>query len=345
MKYPLVSLVLLFVAAATSLPGYGQTIDEGYNPGGFDRVAQTGWQFLKLPTHARYAGMAGIASAVGYGTAGSALANPASIADISGFGASFSRMNWIADISYNAGALVKEFGRWGYAGVSIIYVDYGSMERTENQEIFQGGKRTGLTEVAMRLGSFGAHSMDVGLVYARNITDRLQVGGTVSYVQDKLDDASMSGWHFNIGTVFQTGLRSLRISMIGRNFGPDTELAEFNERLGVPPAKVKMPMSFTLGGAVDLLEENDVSPHRLTLASEFIHPNDGPEKINVGTEYSFRDFLNLRGGYRFRYDEEGLTLGGGIDAALSGVALQIDYGYWTFGRLGGVHMVSLGVGL
>ena len=133
--------------------------------------------------------------------------------------------------------------------------------------------------------------------------------------------------------------------MVGRNFGPDVQFATYDDRLGVPAANVKMPMVFALGTAYDILEANNNSPHLLSVAAEFTHPNDGPEKIHLAAEYGLMNFVFLRGGYRFNYDEEGLTLGGGINLKTATFGVKIDYAYIDFGRFNAVHIFTLGVGL
>ena len=100
--------------------------------------------------------------------------------------------------------------------------------------------------------------------------------------------------------------------MVARNFGPDRKLVDYNEEIQREPASIKMPAQFRLGMAIDLLEGGE-SPHLLTLAVEGVHPNDGPEKVNLGLEYTVMGMLSARGGYRFNYDEEGLTLGAGLN--------------------------------
>ncbi|MBD3290095.1 PorV/PorQ family protein [candidate division KSB1 bacterium] len=219
------------------------------------------------------------------------------------------------------------------------------MIRNEYNEVFDNGVSTGRAEIALDQGTFGAHDLAIGLTYSRQVTDQLQIGGNLRYVEEKLDDATAANWALDIGTVFHTGLKSFRIAMVGRNFGPDVNFAEYDERIQLEPASVKMPMSFNLGCAYDILENVDGNPHLWTVAAEFIHPNDGPEKVNIGTEYSFQDFLSLRGGYRFNYDEEGLTLGGGIKVKTSSLAVSFNYSYWAFGVLGDVNMFSIGLGL
>ena len=102
----------------------------------YSRVGRSGWQFAKLPTSARMASMAGIATVLGRGDANAALTNPASMSDVSSLSMSGSSMNWIADITYYSGAVVKSFDQWGVFGFSINTLDYGDMVRTENQEQF-----------------------------------------------------------------------------------------------------------------------------------------------------------------------------------------------------------------
>jgi hypothetical protein len=103
-------------------------------------------------------------------------------------------------------------------------------------------------------------------------------------------------------------------------------------------------MVFCLGAAIDLLEGQNGNPHLWTLAGEFLHPNDGPEKVNLGTEYSYQDFVSLRAGYRFNYDEESLTLGAGINVFTSSLRFKVDYSFWDFGILGNINMFSIVLG-
>ena len=53
----------------------------------------------------------------------------------------------------------------------------------------------------------------------------------------------------------------------------------------------------------------------------------------------------LRGGYRFNYDEEGLTLGAGLNYGLSGFKFKLDYAYVDVGLFEQVHMFSIGMSL
>jgi hypothetical protein len=321
-------------------------IGEGIEPAPFAQVGMTGWQFLKLPTHARYAALGGVSTVFSRGDAGVALANPASLADIENTSVVFSKMNWLVDTDYNTGAIVKNFGEWGHFGLTFIYLDYGSMPRTGIDNLVDdSGEFTGQSELALDLGNYSAHDLAVGLSYARNITDRLQVGGNLRYISEKLDNASNGGVSLDIGTVYYTGLRSLRIAMVGRSFGPDTEIASYDDRIGVPASAIRMPSSFHLGMAYDLLEGGDTGPHMLTIGADFVHLSDASEKVNVAAEYGIMDMVYLRGGYRFNYDEEDLTFGAGINVMTSSLAMSINYAFLAFGRFDDVHMFSIGLDL
>jgi hypothetical protein len=84
------------------------------------------------------------------------------------------------------------------------------------------------------------------------------------------------------------------------------------------------------------------------VAVDALHPNDNYESMNVGGEFSFRDYLFIRGGYKnlFLKDSQGgLTLGIGVNSKLlfSEDFVSFDYAYRDFGVLGNVQMLSLDI--
>ncbi len=349
MKYMRI-LIIVLIALGCALPSgrvFGQEypdIGAGVAPPEFERVGNAAWQFLKIPSNARMVGLGGIISNI-YGTndASASFTNPAALSDIENLSVSLNTQQWIADISYQSAAVFKQFGNVGGFGLNMIYLDYGNMQRTAN-EIIDRSPQVKQVRPNLDLGTFSAYDMMVGLSYTRQISSQLQFGTNIKFLQEKLDDATTSAFAIDIGTVYYTGIRSFRIAMLGRNFGPDAAFSEFEGRIALSAAKLKLPMTFVLGGAIDILEGND-SPHKWTLASEFIHTNDASEKINLGTEYSFMDIAYLRGGYRFNYDEEGLTLGGGLNINAGGFSARVDYSYMDFGRLGDISMISVVLGM
>ena len=346
-------IVLVILCLFPACLVFGQSeipveIGAGVKPMDFEKVGTTGWQFLKLNTNARSAAMAGITTAISHGDATSVLSNPASIADIKNMDASVTKMNWIADIAYNSASVVKNMGNWGVFGLSFITLDYGTLHRTSINANTTAGVPDGTYDLSMDDGTFSGGDLALGLSYARNVTDRLQLGGTFRYITETLDDGQdigTSNWCMDVGTVYYTGIKSLRIAMLGRNFGPDVNFTGYDEQVQIPAVDVKMPMQFVMGVGYDLLEAKDDSPHLLTLAGEFVHPNDGPEKINIGTEYTFNGLFSLRAGYRAKYDEEGLTFGAGINVHTGDFRVKINYAYLDFGTFDYVHLYTLNIGM
>ncbi|MBD3374711.1 PorV/PorQ family protein [candidate division KSB1 bacterium] len=315
----------------------------------FERVGQAGWQFLKIPASARQAAVAGVKSGLGSASATTVFNNPAEMVLASGTQLSFTDNSWFADIHNQAFAVSRSFGAIGTFGVGINYVDYGDMIRTDISQMPSPNPDVTGTEyvdklISEGLGSFSANDMALGLSYARQVTDRLSFGSTVRYLRSKIDDLTMDNFSLDVGTTFHTGIKSLRIAMLARNFGPDSRFFDFNEKVNRNPTNIKLPTQFRFSMAYDLLERVEGSPHLLTMVVEGLHANDGPEKWNTGAEYTFMSLLSLRGGYRFNYDEEGLTLGAGINVNM-GMDFSVDYAYLDFGRLEEVHMFSLNLGL
>jgi hypothetical protein len=313
----------------------------GVDPMPYSRVGTAGFQFLKLPTNARGAGMGGVSSAMAYGDSRSSFTNPASVADVKGNDFFFGNMKWVADIQYNTISFVRSLDNYGCVGVNLAYLNYGDMIRTENRPDDFGN----VLPVTEGLGTFTAYDLAAGVCYAQQITEQLQIGGNLRFVQEKIDDAKTSTWSLDIGTLYWTGLGSLRISMLGKNFGPDAQYTSYAGRIEQTPVKIRMPMMFIFGAAYDIIELNENNKQRLTAVAEYVKPNDGLEKVNVGMEYFLFYNFYLRGGYRFNYDEERFTFGLGFEYTLAdNVKIKLDYAYMDVGRFNQVNLLTVGVG-
>lgn len=343
-KYYIPAIILLLSVfpyiSGTAQIQYNQT-GWGVSPMDYSRVGTAGFQFLKLPTNARGAGMGGVSSATAYGDASSSFSNPASIVDVPDNDFFFGNMKWVADIEYYTTSYVKNLGNYGNIGFNLAYLNYGTMVRTENLADDFGN----ILPVTEGLGTFSAYDLAAGVSYAQQITSQLQIGGIVRFIQEKIDDARTSTWSLNIGTLYWTGLGSLRISMLGENFGPDAQFTSYAGRIEQTPVKIRTPMMFILGAAYDIISPDKDDNQRLTVVGEYVKPNDGPEKVNIGMEYFLFHNIYLRGGYRFNYDEERFTFGLGIEYSLAdNVKIKLDYAYMDVGRFNQVNLLTAGIG-
>ena len=165
--------VVLILLALTLLNGittiYSQRQDSGIEPPDFERIGQSGWQFLHLPTIARNAALADVKVGLSNNSVTSIFTNPAKLVDIKNIDASFTKINYVADISYMTAAVAMNFESIGVFGLHVANLDVGDLIRTENilDERFDITYRSGDLE------TFSAGDILVGLSYARSITDRL----------------------------------------------------------------------------------------------------------------------------------------------------------------------------
>lgn len=300
------------------------------------KLAQTGLQFLKVDVGTRAAAMGGSYAMVG-DDATAMFYNPAGLAQMqSNWEVFATQTQWIAEISYNAGALAKHFGNWGVFGVNFISADYGEVIGTRVTATEEGFERTGQLDV-------GAYS--VGLTYGRQISEKFSIGGQIKYAAQHLGnsvidtrgtehDNKVGGVAYDFGTMFYPGFSSFRLGMFIRNFSP---------QLKYEKESFQLPLTFAIGFAMDVMDLVGAQSSSLLLSLDALHPRDYTERIHVGAEYMLMDMFAIRGGYKFNYDEEGLTGGLGFKQDFSGFGVDVGYSYSEFGVFDAVNRFSIGI--
>jgi hypothetical protein len=313
-----------------------------------NKYAQAGMTFLKLDGSARAAAM-GSASTATIMDAGAMFHNIAGLAQVSGFDVSLAQTSWIADIKHLSAGLAYGHPTWGTFGVSVIKMDYGMMQ--EAFPYIDGRTDPQYFEQGYVLGrEFEPDEYAIGVSYARQVSSQFSFGGQIKIVHQDLFESliehellgqitvenTQSIRAFDFGTLYYTGWKDLRISMAARNFSSQGKYVTQN---------FELPLNFNIGAAMDVLSIlRDNPQQKLTLALDWQHPRDYSERVHFGAEFALMDMLFLRGGYKFNYDEEGLTAGVGLDKAFGGYGVKFDYAYGDFGDFfGSVHRVSLGL--
>ena len=329
----LITAAVYFILSASALRA-----QIGIAPNDIERVGQSGWQFLKINGDPRQAAMGGAFTAISSGDANAVFGNPAAIADVEKYDLQLNTVRWIADIKHQSAALAANWEGIGVLALSFVALDYGEIPETVNA-LISGEDRT---EAAVTGNFFSAQDLAVGLSYSRKITNKLALGGSVRWLQQKIAELNMTNWSLDFGTVYYTGFKSLRLAMSARNFGPDSHLTGWSEQYQAEPDDIRMPIDFRVGVAMDFLQEKEGS-HLLTVALDGDHPNDGPEKFHLGAEYNFERKLAVRAGFRFNYEEQGVTLGAGLNYAVSSLQGTANYAFVDFGALSQVHMFSFGI--
>lgn len=326
-------LPVLFLCLMMGLPLDGQV----------KKIAQSGMKWLSIPIGARATAMGAAFTAVA--DDGSAVFwNPAGVA-MAGNGVFLAQNQWIADIGVMAGAVAFSLGDIGVIGASYAVVDWGDLHGTVKNPY----QPAGYSET----GPFSPDNFGVGVSYARRITDQFAMGGHLKYLYENLgsnytgstevdasDDyidateytAEMSTVAFDFGTLYYTGFHDLRLGM---------SLQNFSQEMQYRMEWFALPLTFKFGLAMNVLTLlGDPSAHSLTVAVDALHPRDYTERVHVGAEYRFHNLVFLRAGYKTNYDEEDLSFGGGLNLALGGIGLGVDYAFLQFGNFDPVQTFS-----
>lgn len=336
----LVAVMLLACMFTLIVPGQlmSQTIG---------RVGTTAAPFLKVGVGSRAMSMGEAYTTQAEDVSGMYW-NPAGIASITGLQALFSYYAYFADIAYNAGGVAIPIGSIGTFGAFVGYMDYGSIERTTIESPNGTGEQV------------SANSIVVGISYGRALTDRFSLGGNVKYVRETIWHASADGFAFDIGVLYKTFFKNIRIGMSISNFGSQMKmdgrdmLVQYNLSSAYPSNlnahldtdQFPLPILFRVGISSNITGDFlDVKEHDWIVAVDAVHPNDNKEYLNVGTEVRLYDKLvSLRAGYRellLADREGGLSFGLGFGVNIEGGRVEIDYANIGFGRFGNQNMFTV----
>jgi len=312
-------LRILSLAAFTVLIAVGQLSAQVT----LDKVGQSTMNFQLVSISPVASAMGDAYYAVGTG-ADAIFYNPAAMADMNDrtFNVVLDYVQWIADINYYAGAVAWNLKDYGAVGLSFLSVDYGTINGTSLVE-FGGYTDNG------PVSNVGAYSL--GLTYSKFINTQFSVGGNVRLVGQNLgsntfyDGTSTTNTAtklaFDLGVKYQTLFNDFRFGMAIRNFSTDIKRELISEQL---------PLTFTMGAAIDLLDFVDANHDKgtgLTFAIDLLHSNSYSERVNMGLEYKMLGMLALRGGYQTNRDVQSWSAGVGLNTTLAGNAVAFNYSF------------------
>jgi len=297
----------------------------------FAKVGTSGAQFLKLGVGCRGVAMGGAFVATA-DDASAAYWNPGALVRVPGTQFQFTGTQLYGDVLYGNGIVTHEMPGIGTFALQFGLLSSGDMDYTTVED--PTGAET-----------FSCSDMVVGVSFGRLLTDRFSAGLTAKYVRESWDDVSSGGFAVDLGTLYDTGFKTLRIGMCIQHFGPELQPSGEAQTWYSGGDSLtsydsySMPMTFKLGLAMDVVDQG---PHQMTVEVDGVHPNDNVEQVNIGAEYWYNNMVAIRGGYRVNTDEEGLTAGAGFRVPMGDKALMLDYAYQDFNRLEMVHRASLG---
>lgn len=274
-----------------------------------------GLAFLKLGVGARAIGMGDAYTAVA-GDASSVYWNPAGIMNVESVDVTLMHSEWFQDIRYEYAGGVRSYGDYA-VGVGVVGLYMDDLER-----------RDGPT--AEPIGHFGVFDFAITGTYARRLTDNLNVGGSVKYLSEKIDDVTATGFAVDLGGRYDVpNFEGLSAGIAVLNLGPQMKFIDDG---------FDLPVMYKLGAALDVPFEalnGDV-----VIAADAVMPAGGDTKVHFGLEYEFADMIALRFGYRSGWDNHNVSMGLGVKVS----NFRLDYAIVPFySELGDTHRVSLGI--
>jgi hypothetical protein len=268
----------------------------------FSKAGSSGLQFLKIGVGARESAMGEAVTGI-VNDANSVFWNPAGLAYVEKREVILSHNQWLVDSKHNAAVIAYPIGSFVVA-LNAITLDINEFEETTALQPDGTGRMV------------QAGDLLVGLCVAKRFTDKLSIGLQVKYVQEKLDNYKLSNVLFDVGTIYYTGFRQLRLGFALQHFGPDVNIVN---------QEFRTPLLFRVSAADEIFSIDNID---LTLAVELVHPTDNVEWVNFGMEINLLDYVELRGGYRLDNDLSKVSFGIGLrPPELSDFDFKIDYSY------------------
>ena len=300
---------------------------------GAQRAGTASAEFLKIGVDARATAMGETFVAIA-NDASALFWNPAGLTQFPENEIIAAHTNWLIDIKHDFVGGVYHLSTEDAVGLSVTSLQTDDMPVTTELQPYGNGTYFRYGDVAL------------GLSYSRRMTPQFSFGATVRYLQETLDVLTMRGVVIDLGTYYWTGLGTSRFSAVVTNFGsqmrPTGTVTAIDGSTINSFQQFSPPTIFKFGFAFDPYRDDE---NTITTAVQLNHPNDNSENFSLGVEYQLLKTFFLRGGYKFNVDEQSYSFGAGVATTVTSVHLNVDYGYSAFGRLGGVHRLSLILGL
>lgn len=316
---------------------------------GQDKVGTTGPAFLSIASNARGTAMGGAFTAIS-DDENSLFWNPGGLAQVKRNVTSFSNTKAFVDAKYQDFSAAFYLGNTGTIGVRAMILNYGDLDVTTISNPEGTGERIPLKDISL------------ALTYSRYLTTSFSFGITGKYVNQRISKSEANGFGVDLGVLYRSDFKNLRIGMSITNFGTEMQMTGDdltqaididannngnNPRLAgfLKTNEWPMPLNFRVGLAIDVLESRY---NKLTLAVDAKHPSDNSEALDLGFEYGFRNMVFLRGGYNNLFThivtDGGITAGFGLNYDLNAVnSFRISYSYQHHQFLPSPQIWTLGI--
>ncbi len=313
------------------------------------------YQFLSLPFSARTSALAGSSSSVYDNDLTLALSNPSLLDSSMHQHISINYADYLKDINYGTAAYAYHSAKLGTFALALNYFNYGEFTEAD--------------ETSQKLGTFTSSDYAFNLLYARPISNQIQVGASMKVLYSDYYLYSSSGIAFDLAATYhkdQTGFSSsLLISNLGFQFKPyresnyeslplDVQLG-VSQRLKYAPFRVMLQMhhlhNWNLAydsplkdntGVLGQKDKEEEKPNAFTQSLDELIRH-----INVGVEFIPVKNIYLRAGFNFqRYKELAVSskfgmVGFGLGAGIRIYKFHISYSHAFYHVSGATNTFSV----
>jgi hypothetical protein len=293
---------------------------------GQDDGGRSGFDFLKNDMGARPAAMGGAFIAI-IGDIHGITYNPASLMGTPDKAVTFTYLDHLLDIKSGFVGFHKSLGKYGHLGIGVLHTNYGDFQKTDVE--------------GNTLGDFSAVDYMISTTYANKLPYGLRLGISIKYIHSKYDVYSAGAVAGDLGLLYRIESQNFNIGLTVSNLGTATK--------AFIDVREKLPLTYRLGFSKQL------AYLPLLLNFNLIKYHHQDSKIfwglywALGGEFTVSDHFFLRWGYNSRGSEEkvgadsdrfaGLSLGLGIHYK----QYRFDYAFTTFGAMGGMHFLTVGM--
>ena len=220
-KLSLLTLIFLFAIAAR-----GQEKSSTFN-------------FLKLPTSAHAAGLGGMNVSLVDDDPTLAFTNPALLASVSDKTINLNYMSYLKGSTVASASFVKTVGERHTLGFNANYINYGSMDETD--------------ETGQVIGDLSAKDFCIGAQYSYALSNYWVGGATMRFINSKYAEYSACAISFDVGLNYFDEDEDFSAGIVMRNVGAQlkkfdnkNEHLPFDLDIGITKSMEHAPIRFSL---------------------------------------------------------------------------------------------------
>ncbi|HOV98224.1 MAG TPA: type IX secretion system protein PorQ [Bacteroidota bacterium] len=254
--------------------------------------------------------------------------NPASLVTIPYPQLSVGYFKHLAGIYSGSATYARPVETIGTVGIGVLYFNYGSFDRTDASDYV--------------VGTFGASDIAIVAGAGRTFAENFTAGVNIEYIHSSIAEYSSSALSAGCGITYSIPSKNLTLGASVLHLGK--QLSNYNGTNESLPTDVSIGLTLQ---PEHLPADINFTFHSLNESTDnFLNRFDS---FTFGVEFHMSQSLRLRAGYNNEQRKDlrlisktefaGFAFGGGLTIK----DYVIDYAYNSYGSIGGLHHVTVGI--